>query len=262
MTNNTDIYWEANGLSLHTYAWSVETFGGRRYVPAPRKGSDVPLPLRRGRVHVDKLPDSQVQTLSMWLAPFNEDGTEDPALTPEQKMHANWRKILDAIDVPGQFPLVKRWYLDDGTVHAATAQAEYQDGLEPTANGRGGLSFATTLLLADPYYYEPVAAQPVGDITVLGDVPTDHVQINLSGGTNPRLTFPDGNWIQYNGSPGGTDVIVNCLTGNAKRGNQFVNGLISRANNFGSWPVLDKGAQSLTLTGGGTATITYDAAYR
>lgn len=261
MTNSTNIYWEANGLSLHTHAWSVTTFGGKRNSPTDRRGEDVQVPFRRGRIASRKVPDSKVLSLSMWMAPVNQDGTQDPALTDEQKMHDNWRLILNTIDVLGQFPLVKRWWEGD-QVKAATAQAEFADGLEPSVNGGYLAQFGIDFLLADPYFYSPVAAQPVGTITVAGDVETDHVILSLTNGTNPRVTFPDGNWIQYNGSPGGSPVSINLLTGMATRAGLYVNGLVQRSSNFGEWPTLKPGSNALTLTGGGTGTVAYDAAYR
>lgn len=261
MTNLTPIYWEANGVSLHTQRWAVTTQGGSRNSPAPRRGEDVQVPFRRGRMTSRKIVDSKVLTLPMWMAPVNDDGSTDPGLTDEQMFHKNWRYLLSKIDVDGQFDLVKRWY-EGTTVKSATARAEFEDGLAPAVSGGYLAAFSIDFLLADPYFYSPVASQAIGTINVEGDVPTDHVTLSLSNGTNPRVTFPDGNWIQYTGSPGGTPVVINLQTGMSMRGSAYVNGLITRNTNFAEFPTLKPGSQALTLSGGGTGTVTYDAAYR
>lgn len=261
MTNNSPVFWEANGLSLHTHAWSVKSFGGRRFFSAPRRGEDIEIPFRRGRIHVPKTREPQLYDINMWVLPLDEDGSRSATLTIEQAAHRNWRKLVQFLDIDGQFPLVKRWY-DGSSVKSATALAEFLEGDGPNTDDGQSFYASLTLMLADPYFYQPVAGQPVGTIEVEGEVPTDHVVITLSGGTNPRVSLPSGNWIQFNGSVGGTPVVIDALNGTAKQGSQFVNGLVTRSNLFPKWLELKPGTQNLTYSGGGTATIRYDAAYR
>lgn len=262
MSNNTNVYWEVNGLSLHTEAWSVRTHGGRRTVPTARRGDDVVVPFRHGRIRTNKFRDSQIISVSMWLVAMNENGTRDATMTMEQKREQNWRKILNAVDVDGTYDLTKRWW-EGGVVKAATATAEFSDGLIPTVEGAHRYTFTIEWELSDPFFYSAVAAQPIdGSVDVLGEVETDHVLLTLTNGTNPRVTFPGGNWVQYNGSPGATPVTIDLSTGLAMRGGLYVNGLISRNTAFGAWPTLRPGTQAVTLTGGGTGTLAHDAAYR
>lgn len=261
MTNNTEIYWEANGLSLHTSAWSVSTFGGRRYAPAPKRGSDLQLPLRQGSRHIPKVRDSQEMSLEMWMLPLNQDGTRDPDLTQEQMVHKNWRTILNAVDVPGQFPLVKRWYDDDGDVQSATAMAEFIEGMEPSVEGGRRLEFTLDLLLADPYFYGAQETEDADSFTAKGDVPTDRVVITLVVTGNARVDMSDGNWFTYTG-PAGT-LHIDAYTGIVKRGSTPVNGLMSRNKNFASYAIIKPGTFDFTWTSGiSSGTVAYYPAYR
>lgn len=260
MTNNSAVYWTANNFSLHTMGWSVKSFGGRRFFGPSKRGEDLSVPFKRGRIYVPKSRESQWYDLNMWVLPVNDDGTRGP-LTREQQAHENWRRIIEAVDVEGQFDLTKRWY-DGAAIKSATAQAEFVEGDGPDSDDGTGFYFSLKMMLADPYFYAPAAPVASGAVTVEGEAPTDHVVITFTGGVNPRLTLPDGNWIQYNGTVGGTPIIIRTLTGNAKRGSSYVNGMITRSPKFGEMPRLAPGAQTLALTGGGTVSVAYDAAYR
>lgn len=259
MTNNTPIFWEANGLSLHTMAWSISTFGGARYNPVPKRGEDLHLPLRPGRRHIPKLRDSRELSLPMWLIPVQQDGTPHPTFTPEQMLHKNWQTLLEAVDVPGQFDLVKRWWVDDD-VMVATAQAEFIEGLEPASTGFLQ-QFSLELLLADPYFYGAEETETGGTFTALGDAPTDRVELTLVVTGNARVDFSDGNWFEYTGSAG--TLVVDSYTGIVKKGGVPVNGLMSRNKDFGSYAIIEPGSYTVTFTSGiSSGVVKYYPAYR
>lgn len=262
MTNNTPIYWEANGLSLHTYAWSVKSFGGSRNAPAPKRGEDLQLPGVRGRRYVKKVRESMQRSLAMWLMPLNQDGSVDATLTFEQMLHKNWRTILDAVDVPGQFALVKRWYDDTGVVKSATGYAEFLEGMEPEVAGGYRHEFTMDLFMADPYFYgsdQTVAS--LGAMTVLGDVETDRVVLTLNVTGNARVDMSDGNWFTYTGGAG--TLTVDSYTGIAKLGTTPVNGLMARNPDFSQYAVLTPGSFTVTATSGiSSGSLVYNPAYR
>lgn len=276
MTNNAPVYWElqksdGSWFSLHTYAWSVKSFGGRRFTTGTKRGEDLQLPFHRGRIWVPKTRDMQVFDMNLWVLPFNEDGSRDGTKTVAQKMHENWRKIINAVDQEGQFVLRKRWYKDDSTISnqfttgitSATALAEFIDGSGPSTDDGKDFYINLTFALTDPYFYTSHSSVTLpGAGTVAGEAPTNHVTITFTAGTNPKITFADGNWIQYNGTVSGS-VVVDVFNGSATSGGNYVNGLITRNPEFSHWPMLVPGTAYPTLSGTGAAgSISYDEAYR
>lgn len=235
---NSFVYWDlqrADGswFPLHTYAWSVKSFGGRRFMGAPKRGDNLAVPFRRGRLYVPKTRESQNYDINMWVFPLNQDGSKDPNKTIEQKAHENWRKIIAAVDQEGEFRLRKRWYdeassLDDfksgANVKSAVAMAEFLDGSGPGSDDGKDFYIDLTFTLADPYFYDNqifgtfTASDKVATATTLnlnsttnvplrGDTSTTHVyiEIALTGSYpttsyDPLITFADGNYIKLQAS--------------------------------------------------------------
>jgi hypothetical protein len=262
VTNTRPDYWEANGLSLHTYAWSVTSFGGAQYSGPAKRGEDLLIPFRKGRRSQRKSREAKPYDLGMVVVPRSEDGGPCVAgLTPEQMADRNFRTVVEAVDVDGLFPFVKRWW-DGTTLMTATALAEYLDSNGPSTSDGDSFDYTINLFLADPYFYAPPEVLGTGPVLIKGDVATSRFTVTFTLGTNPRLTLPDGNWIQYQGSPGMTPVVIDVHTGLAMHGSSYVNGLIVRNPDFPDWPVLPPGDQTITLSGGGAISIEYEAAYR
>lgn len=251
MTNITELYWEASGVSLHTHRWAIETFGGSRNSVPERRGEDAVMPFRVGRTRVKKYRESRVLDLPMWIEPCNEDGSRDRSMTKVAKMHQNWHDLMEIFDTEDQFNLVKRFYLD-GDIVVATAKAELYSPPEPSVSGGTNLRTTVSVSLADPYFYRSIGQQVIGNVTVQGTAPTDHVVITMGNG---RVTNGDGNWIQYNGS--GT-AIIDCGDSTAKVGTRYVNGLIQRNPKFPEWMRLYPGDNDIQ----GSGLIRYGAAYK
>jgi hypothetical protein len=254
MTNSTPLYMTASGGSLHTFAWQVKTKGGSRNQLPPKRGEDYEIPFLTGRRYVPKVHDGRPYALPMWVLGLNTDGSEDSTMDKRAKLENNWRFLMGLFKAGtrGQFNLTKRFYVGN-TIMAATAKAEMVEPPEPTASGQDRYDFVADLWLANPWFYTSVAAQSVGTINVLGDASTDRLLITMGNG---RITSPDGNWIQYNGT--GT-VVINTSAGTAKKGTQYVNGLVTRNPNFREMMKLDPGVNELTGPSG--ATIAYKAAW-
>lgn len=250
MTNITPIYWDAWGQSLHTYAWAIETKGGSHHSAAPKRGDDTLVPHHDGHQYEDKARDPHFPTLPMWIRGLNQDGSEDGTMTKEAKLTANYNYLMSLFNVDGQFPLTKRWY-EGTTIKVATAQAELLDPPDVTAIDSTLWRLGWELKLADPYYYGAQISQAIGTITVEGYARTSHVIVEMAAGT---VTFPDGNFLTYTGS--GT-AIINCHTGMAKVGSNFVNGQVERNRKFPQFPQLVPGSNAIT----GSGTIRYDPAY-
>jgi hypothetical protein len=250
VTNNTPIYWEAWTQSLHTYAWSISTKAGSHHSAAPKRGDDVVIPFQPGHQYADKTRDSHFPSLPMWIEGKNQDGSIDNTMTLEAKLTANYNYLMSLMNVDGQFPLTKRWY-EGTTIKSAVAQAELLDPPEIDTNDRSLWKLVWDLKLADPYYYDAEISQAIGTINVEGYARTSHVVIEMGAGT---VTFPDGNFLTYTGT--GT-AIIDCHTGMAKVGSNFVNGQVERNRHFPQFPQLVPGSNVIT----GSGTIRYEPAY-
>lgn len=251
MTNNTDVYWEANGLSLHTFAWSVETKAGRM-ASAPKRGDDLALPFRGGRQQMRKTRESRTLNLPMWVSHFDTDGTEDPTMSKKAKVESNYNRLMDALDVTGDFPVVKRFY-DGSDVVVVTGRAELLDPPEITVSSKTVWRFSLPFFMADPWFYGAPISTAAGTIVVAGNVETERITLELASGA--RITTPDGNYVQYNGSGTAT---IDCYNGTAKVGSTYVNGLLERNPRFPEWLRLQPGVNNIT----GSGNIIYQPAYR
>lgn len=313
MTNNSSVYWDllkADGstwFSLHTYAWSVKSFGGRRWTAGAKRGENIMLPHRQGRIYVPKLREAQTFDLNLWVFPTEEDGRKPVGKTIEQKTHENWRKIIAAFDQEGQFWLRKRWHLDSsnanqfssgGGTTSALALAEFLDGSGPDSDDGKGFYGNISLAVADPYFYgnqlvggwsgldKASTGVPLSiganNVNPTGEAPTDHIWLVISGssGGNPRITFPDGNWVQLLtheiSQPNGTYIIdfkngmgvhadPDTYLENNANVYRYVNGVVRRNPYFQNWPRLDPNrypTSTITVTGDASVSMIYDPAYR
>jgi hypothetical protein len=312
MTNNSTVYWDllkadqSTWFSLHTYAWSVKSFGGRRWTAGAKRGENIMLPHRQGRIYVPKLREAQTFDLNLWVLPLEEYGRKPIGKTIEQKTDENWRKIISAFDQEGQFWLRKRWHLDSsnrdqfhtgGGITSALALAEFMDASGPDSDDGKGFYGNISLAVADPYFYgnqivgrsvwdKVATAVPLGvgtnNVTLQGEAPTGHIWLTISGsgGGNPRITFPDGNWIQLITSElsnPGAEYVIDCQNGIAVQGatvnyldnptnvSSYVNGVVRRNPYFQNWPRLDPNRypiSAITVTGDASVSMIYDPAYR
>lgn len=252
MTNSTETYWEASGVSLHTEAWSLRTWGGGRNATVPMRGEDYVLPFREGRTYRKKTRDSRVMPLAMWILPLSPDGTRYPGMTMEEAKEKNWELITSLFDTEAPFALTKRWR-ENGEIKVAVATAELLGEIEPTISGGHRIETTIIVQMSDPWFYGDVVSEAVGTITVLGNKPTSRITLTLT--TGQRVTTPDGNWVQYNG-PG--TATIDCKAGTAMSGGSYVNGLVTRNPKFPEWLRLRPGVNALT----GAGTIAYRPAYK
>lgn len=274
MANNSPVFWSVAQLgapniefSLHTMAWSVKSFSGTRFAGPSKRGENISVPFRNGALYTPKMRGAKSFTMSMWVLPHHPDGGKDPSMTYEQRSHANYLAIMDAVDVDGLFLLKKRWW-ENGAVQVAVAQAEFIQASSADSDDKLGFNLSIDVSLADPYFYGAVSASRAlgSPYPVLGNVKTSHVYLTLTGGSAPiRVTFPDGNWVQYIGSFAGGPVTLNLDSCSATQGANYVDGLIQRNPAFSEWPMLrptGAGVVTVAVSGGGTGSYTYQPAYR
>lgn len=208
MTNTTEDYWSADGVSLQTYAQNIVTLGGR-FSPPKFRGDDITIPYSSGQRFIPKIPDSRIIPLAMWIRGYMPDDSLPSDGDLARQFDENWRTLRNLLWQPKrQFSLQKR-FRNAGLLRSATALAQYNDGLEPTMMGRNGAKFEVDLKLTDPYFYDDeLKSFPLvnGDntIEVPGDEETLTVVITINGSrTNPILVNETlGLQVEYHDSIG------------------------------------------------------------
>jgi hypothetical protein len=258
MSNLTPIYWEFNGVSLHTHAWAIDTFGGNRYTPPPKRGDDLQVPFRRGKQVTKKVDDARSETLRMWLRPRNQDGTIDPLLTPEQKLHENWLTLIGALRSKGPAPFIKRWW-EGSTVASATGQGEILEFPEPDSSGMLQ-RFSVDIYMADPFFYGATINQAPGTFTIEGTDETQKVIFDLNVTGPARVEMSDGNWFEYSGGAG--HLVVDASTGLATLGGVPVNGMMTRNYDFWNYAEFTPGPFTVNFISGiSSGSINYSPAF-
>lgn len=188
MPNNTDTYWEADGVSLHTFAWSIETLGGMG--PPSLRGDDVTVPYNPGRRWVPKTFDSNVLTLAMQLRGLAADAGEGASQATRQLYQERWNDLIRLLWTPGrQVALRKRFYDTGGVIRVATAMAEYAGGLQPSLIGRAAARCTVDMRIAGGVFYDDTAQVfnlVNGDqtINVRGNSPTRNILVTVNGARN------------------------------------------------------------------------------
>lgn len=279
MSNTTDIYWDVDGQSLHTYAWNIETLGGDRDSVPPFRGENMATPYRPGRRHANKVPDQRPLTLLMWTRDTDQDGVQPSTHALRLEGHMTNRRTIKNLfwkDDGSQVALTKRWY-EGGVVKSATAMVELTGTMAGSQSGPYLDRFAVELLLADPFFYRTLSpvtlAVGVGQsITNPGDGRTTGTgcSIVLNGPlTNPRITNnvsdPDV-YVQLGASIATGDFVTLDLDNwTAFRDSDGVN-LVGGITHSGlhQWMALFKGSNNLTLTvtsGSGNAVAAFAVPY-
>lgn len=184
MPNNTETYWDADGTSLHTYAWSIETIGGMG--PPPLKGEDIGIPHKHGQQWMPKSFDANTLTLAIQLRGVDQSAGAGAVAATREKYQENWNDLIRLLWTPGrQVALTKRFY-DQGFMRTATAMVEYLGGMQPTLIGRSAARCTVDLKVAGGVFYDssPQTFNLVaGDqtINVRGNAPTRNIELTFNG---------------------------------------------------------------------------------
>lgn len=183
MTNTTETFWSADGVSLQTFARNISTLGGR-LAPPPMRGSNTLVPYNPGQKWEAKIADSQELSLSMWVRGRNDDGSLSGRA--DDTFDDNWRTLRSLLWTPGrQFVLQKKFKVN-GLLRSASALAEFSGGFEPTMIGRSAAKFTVDLTLADPYFYDDSLSTVTlvnGNQTIvgMGDAESTNVLLTING---------------------------------------------------------------------------------
>jgi hypothetical protein len=208
--NTTQTFWDVDGVSLQTYAYNIQTWGGDAQAPPPLRGDDVLVPHQAGRTWTPRVPDSRTITFGMWVVGANEDGSIPESGISRQLFERNWAMLRKLLWTPRrQVKLTKRFRVyGSSKVHTATALAQFSGGLNPSMTGRTRAQFTVDLLLSDPYFYGDEVEldidpqKPVEEFIVLGDDRTTAVTAEITGSTK-RLRVTNSTdperpvWFEY-----------------------------------------------------------------
>ena len=182
---NTETYWSLNGVSLHEYAWSIETIGGDLSSVPGSRGDDLTIPGRPGSVRQKKMPESRVLSLAMFTIGATANGApgSDVRIQHDRNYAALKRLFYSTTRTPGT--LTKRFYDDTGVLRTASAQVELVGGLSPRMDGRARSTFVVDLLLADPFFYgtqkQKTLASGNNTLEYFGDAPSRKIKVVATG---------------------------------------------------------------------------------
>lgn len=268
VTTSTDVYWDANGSPLQTFAYNVESWGATRETPPPMRGSNILLPNLPGQLYVPKRPDERVITLSMWVIGANTDGSAPKTGTARALFEYNWKTLRNLLCDPyRQFQLTKRFReYGSNTVVTATAMAEYRGGLDLSMTGDLRGIFTVDLALADPYFYEPAVVTPnltatPQPMTLTGDARSHKIVATIAGGpiTNPQISVatPLGSsWVQLTDTvAAATTATLDCGLMTARNGSNPVSAKIQHSGDA-QWLYVEPGVNNFSVTSSsGSATV-------
>jgi len=194
MPNNTETYWDADGVSLHTYAKSIETLTG--IGPPKFRGENDVIPTKPGERYVAKTPDANLLTLGMMLRGIAEHASNTDGNPTKLQYQSNYNDLIRMLWLPSaqgrELVLTKRFY-DGGVLKTASANAEYVGGLAPTMIGQKAARCTVDLKLNDPFFYATSYTSQANvngnqNITVEGNAPTLAIVVTINGTrTNAKI---------------------------------------------------------------------------
>lgn len=215
METTTEVL-SVDGVVLNTLAKNIESLTGRLRTPAKRT-SNITIPGKHGTKRTGgKKFDQNVVTLPMWVLGCDDDG-EIPSGSDERIEFFARVDELTRLFVGRDSVLDVRHTLPDGSVRQCFA--DVMDAIDFTTESFSPLGrFGVSLILTDPFWQDlnsitqtrsgtPASAR-FSDYAGATAPMEDLVVTILGPWSNPRLTFEDGSWVQYNEVLTGTQGIV------------------------------------------------------
>lgn len=156
----TEETWEIDGVPLNTLAYNIVSLSGNREGPPPVRGENLMVPLRPGKIWVERFPDERVITLGMWVQGSDDDGNPPDDIGLRRQFRANWDLLVRTLYTPWrQMKVTKKWRdPETGDLKSASAMANYGGGMDAMVRDGGphrGV-FTVDLVLAEPYFYDDV----------------------------------------------------------------------------------------------------------
>jgi hypothetical protein len=249
MTNTTDVYWDVDGTSLHTYVRQIRTLGGERDTVPGWRGSDRVFAYKAGAEPRPMVADSRTLTLLATLLGREEDGTSPEVWRDSFTAKRREFKRLFWKPRGALFALTKRWDEGDGVV-AATAHGRLANRLAGDMWGPYGQSVSVDVFLPDPFFYGAEITSGAGTVDNIGDDAVTRMTIVFSGAGT--LT---------NSTNGVSVTVAEACTLDVHAGTALASGVnkIGGVTHAGAqeWMRLERGSNVLT----GAGTVTFRPAY-
>lgn len=272
MPNNTPVYWEADGVSLHTYARSITTLSG---IGLPKfRGEDIVVPLKAGEVWVPKTLGANTITLQMFVRGIAEDGADIDGGATQAQYQSNWNDLIRALWKPGKLVTLRKRFYDGGILRQASALVEYAGGLEPTMIGKNAAKCMVDLKVhGGLFYHDTETAETLvngnNPITVLGNAPTTRIKVTINGSRTNAKIINSTHGVEFtypravnSGLNALIDVENYLITDTSVPGSDMSPHMIH--DGYAQWLVLYPGVNVLNLSssaGIGTVNLAYRAAW-
>lgn len=260
--------WEYDGIDLTRHGYNVRLLGAPLNTPA-RRGDNVVVPHKDGRLYVPKMFDQRVQTLAMWAIHEPVDG----GTGTEADMLAHLDALRGLFARAGQHTLKFQF---GSAVRTATVEVVRQVEFEPKVFNAAYV-FVVEFLMADPLWYAE-SKTTVGPTIIT--MSSQNITINNAGTyesqkaiftitgpiTNPILTI-GAIWMKYTGSVGsGSTLVIDCGAWTAKLDGVDVSGNISHDGALCWLPIPVSTTNSLNVassgyTSGTTVKVQFYAPY-
>lgn len=205
-----------NGVILNTLAKNIESLTGRLRTPSKRTGN-IRVPGRHGSLRTaNKMYDENLIVLPMWVLGCTDDG-KIPSGSNARKEFFKRVDELSALFIGATEPLDVRHTLPDGTIRQCFA--DVMDAIDFTTEAAVPVGkFGVSLVLAEPFWRdlnEVSEQQEANGATAQffefegSSAPLEDLVATVMGPwNNPRLTFSDGSWVQYNDTFSGTQGVI------------------------------------------------------
>jgi hypothetical protein len=262
-----DDEWEYNSVNLTTLAYKVKALGAPEQIPEKR-GENIVVPHKTGRVYVQKFYNERELDLSMFVQSTSVSSMTRSATN----LLANLDALKKAFGAPG-YHILKRKFK---TGEVRWTYAEVVDKLEFEGEGPDHYIFVARLRIWDPWWYAEsgvtigpttITTSPQSiSVTNSGTYQVERAIIKITGAiTNPRLNIASGVYCEWIGTvPSGSILWIDCASHYAPLDGADKTGLIAHVGSVW-WLPIATGVNTLTVTGtsisGATVTIYFYVPY-
>lgn len=160
--------WSIDGIPLSTWAYNIESIGGRQGIP-PMAGNNIAVPFRRGELWRPKLPAPRTLSLGMWVRSSDAEGvTPKTAIGRRAQFNENLRTLRNIFyNSERELVLTKNVRYLNG-IQAYATKVECLSTLDPTMAGPNFGRLVVDLKMADPYW----TSGPISKLFTYGSIPT------------------------------------------------------------------------------------------